>query len=65
MFNTKKEKLFDNETKSTTKSNSVFVDAGMKKSKETLSGNGSLKYESTNNDFVDQFGKLGTYKKTT
>lgn len=62
MFNIKKEKLFDNETKYT-KNNSVFVEVGMKKSKEIRSGNGAIKFESTNDDFVDQFGKLGTYKK--
>jgi len=61
MFSTKKNKLFENDKKSV-KSESSFVNAGLKKSNETLSQNGSLKYKSTGNDFVDQFGKLGTYK---
>jgi len=29
----------------------------------TLSGNGALKYSSTNDPFVDQFGTMGTFKK--
>lgn len=28
----------------------------------TLSGNGALKYSTTGNEFVDQFGKMGSYK---
>lgn len=39
-----------------------FVNAGMKKSSETLSGNGALKYSTTGNPFVDQFGKMGGWK---
>lgn len=67
MFTQKKTKLFDtpsaktNTTTSVT-SNSAFVNAGMKKGAETKSQNGALKYETTGNDFVDQFGKLGLYK---
>lgn len=57
MFNSKQITLFG--SKSTT---SAFVNAGMKKSAETLSGNGALKYSSTGNNFVDQFGVLGSYK---
>ena len=41
---------------------SPFVAAANKKSARTLSGNGALKYSTTGNDFVDQFGKLGSYK---
>lgn len=64
MFTTKKSKLFEatKKTSTTTGSDSAFVNAGMKKSVETRSTNGAVKYESTGNDFVDQFGKLGTYK---
>lgn len=40
-----------------------FVSAGLKKSAETLSGNGSLKYNSSGNAFVDQFSFIGSYKK--
>lgn len=40
----------------------AFVTAGLKKKAETLSGNGSLKYSTTGDSFVDQFGKLGSFK---
>lgn len=40
----------------------AFVNAGLKKAAETQSGNGALKYSTTGNPFVDQFGKLGSYK---
>jgi len=65
MFTSKKSKLFDvpSKTKSTSgTSTSAFVNGGMKKAVETTSLNGAVKYSSTGNDFVDQFGKLGTYK---
>src|SRR5208283_646253 len=56
------------ETKNTTKKSaatktkSSFVNAGLAKTAEVKSGNGSKKYSTTGNDFVDQFGKLGSYK---
>jgi len=66
MFTQKKAVLFEAPAKSTTNSTkgnkSAFVQAAMGKGVETRSGNGSLKYSSTGNDFVDQFGKLGSYK---
>jgi hypothetical protein len=63
MFNSKKTILVVGATpKASVPSTNAFVNAGLKKSAETLSGNGALKYDSTGNDFVDQFGKLGTYK---
>lgn len=64
MFTSKKTKLFDAPTKSATTSGSsnAFVNAAMKKGAETRSQNGALKYSTTGNDFVDQFGKLGSYK---
>jgi hypothetical protein len=70
MFTNKKTKLFDNtmsvskasvSSKSET-SNSVFVQTAMKTGAETKSANGSLKYSTTGNDFVDQFGNISTYK---
>jgi hypothetical protein len=63
MFNTKQTKLFDS-TKVAKKSTvqPIFVQQALKKSVETLSGNGAKKLSSTLNSFVDQFGKLGTYK---
>jgi len=74
MFSQKKSSLFEVNSKNETSSNTLigigtkfhgnaFVNAGLKKSAETLSGNGALKYNSTGNDFVDQFGKLGSYKE--
>lgn len=66
MFNTKKTKLFDNRpaAKKTSKSSvtPIFVQSALKKSVETVSGNGAKKLSSTLDSFVDQFGKLGTYK---
>lgn len=62
MFTQKKSSLFEIPAKQTT-SKSTFVNAGMKKSAETLSGNLAKKYSTTGNEFVDQFGKLGEYRK--
>lgn len=75
MFTSKKTKLFvapdkaattagfsSKTTSSSSKGTSTFVSAAMSKGAETRSGNGSKKYSTTGNDFVDQFGKLGTYK---
>ena len=61
MFTAKKQKLFDVNKNKTSETNS-FVEAGLKKSAETLSQNGALKYSTTGNPFVDQFGLLGNYK---
>ena len=61
MFTAKKQKLFDVNKDKTSETNS-FVKAGLKKSAETLSQNGALKYSTTGNPFVDQFGLLGNYK---
>lgn len=60
LFTSKQTKLFKVENKAT--SDNPFVTAGLKKSAETLSGNGAKKYSTTGNDFVDQFGVLGSYK---
>ena len=67
MFDSKKEKLFDvNETKKVTsvktKKDNSFLFHGRKVSAETLSGNFAKKYETTGNDFVDQFSMLSGYK---
>lgn len=40
----------------------AFVSAAKQVAAVTLSGNGALKYSTTGNDFVDQFGKMGSYK---
>lgn len=68
MFNNKKSTLVNKPTTSGTNNtknvlSNAFVNAGMKKSAETLSGNGALKYNSSGNPFVDQFSFLGSYKK--
>jgi len=60
MFNTKKTTLLP--TAGKTSVTNPFVATGLKKSAETKSENGALKYKTTGNDFVDQFGKLGQYK---
>ena len=61
MFSTKLKTLGTN--KSNTQSvKSTFVDMGLKESSRVLSGNGSEKFSTTGNVFVDQFGKIGTYK---
>lgn len=66
MFNTKQTKLFENTKKATNlkkgSTTPLFVQKAMVKSVETLSGNGAKKLSSTLDSFVDQFGKLGTYK---
>lgn len=62
MFNSKKTALFDVKSTSVKSSGNSFVRTGTMKSSETRSGNGSLKYTTTGNDFVDQFGKMGEYR---
>lgn len=65
MFDTKQPKLWETESNTqvqTAPNPNAFVAAGMKKSAETLSGNGALKYSTTGNPFVDQFGKLGFFR---
>lgn len=69
MFTQKQSALFERKASvsqggtATATVDSPFVKAGMKKSAETLSGNGALKYKTTGDHFVDQFGKLGGMKK--
>jgi len=59
MFNSKQKQLFSGNKVTQT---SAFVSAGLKNSAETVSGNGAKKYSTTGNPFVDQFGKIGSYK---
>lgn len=62
MFTAKKTSLFEAKTKTTSASN-AFVNAGLKKtSKTTALGNNAVKFVTTGNDFVDQFGKLTQYR---
>ena len=65
MFSNKKSSLFPVESKkekSLAASGNQFIAAGLKKSAETLSENGALKYSATGDAFVDQFSKIGSYK---
>lgn len=68
MFDSKKTSLFPVRAKQTTsaqtapKKGNAFVKAALKKKAEIHPGNGALKYSTTGNAFVDQFGKLGSYK---
>lgn len=41
---------------------SAFVNKALENKAVTTSGNGAKKYSTTGNPFVDQFGKLGSYK---
>lgn len=59
MFTSKKTQLFENEKKQT----SGFVEAALKKGAVTRSGNDAIKYDSTGDDFVDQFGTAGKYRE--
>ena len=63
MFNSKQKQLFEIGSKQTTSESNSFVAAAMKKSAVTTLGNGAKKYSTTGNEFVDQFGKLGSYKE--
>lgn len=64
MFEAKQKTLFSNNEKTTitSESKNPFVNAALKKSAETKSGNGALKYKTTGSAFVDQFGLTSTYK---
>lgn len=70
MFTAKVESLFETKKKSPTssassdnKSSNAFVNEMLKSSAETLSGNGSLKYSTSGNDFLDQFGFISNYRQ--
>src|SRR5574344_2042792 len=74
MFNSKKQNLFEksesmtsvsqNTTSTpTTVMTNAFIKAGLKESAKTLSGNDALKYDSTDNEFVTQFGSLAAYRE--
>ncbi|MCP4650333.1 MAG: DUF2828 family protein [PVC group bacterium] len=63
MFNQKQNSLFEVPNSKQSTNSNPFIHEGMKKSSETLSGNMAKKYSTTGNDFVDQFGKLGSYRE--
>lgn len=50
-------------SKSTDNAKNLFIQEGMKVSCETTSGNGALKYSTSNNDFVDDFASIARYKE--
>lgn len=61
MFTAKKESLFSVEKKKTVLNE--FINSGLKESAKTKSGNNAEKFLTTGNPFVDQFGKMGSYKE--
>lgn len=63
MFHSKKNKLFESVTPTTSASNNKFVSAALQKKSETSSGNGALKFSETDNEFVNQFNMIGSYRK--
>jgi hypothetical protein len=63
MFTNKQTQLFSTpSTSNVVQGKNRFVQAALQKSVETNSGNGALKYESTLDVFVDQFGRVGSYR---
>lgn len=68
MFITKKSSLFSVPAKTSVKksvatdTSNQFLFGAAKQSAKTLSGNGAAKFSTTNSPWVDQFGKLGSYK---
>ena len=62
MFTAKQTTLIPNVGKKETVSTSAFVKKALENKAITTSGNGAKKYSTTGNSFVDQFGKLGSYK---
>ena len=63
MFKTKQSNLIEKKESTTIKGKkNAFVAAANEKAAVTISGNGAMKYSTTGNDFVDQFGKCSNYK---
>lgn len=63
MFDQTRNTLFTTKKEKDVKDMNIFEKEMFKSSHETLSGNGSLKYSTTGNPFVDDFAALGTYKE--
>lgn len=62
MFNSKLKQLIGN-TQTTSVDTNTFLKQGYKQSAKTKSfGNSAVKFITTGNDFVDQFGKVSQYK---
>lgn len=60
MFDKKVSSLISKEN---TTSENAFVKAALKATHETCSGNGSLKYDTSGDDFVDDFANIARYKE--
>jgi hypothetical protein len=66
MFKEKQKSLLNKSTKTVkapSNTTNPFINAGLKKAARTVSGNGAKKFTSTANEFVNQFGVLGSYKQ--
>jgi hypothetical protein len=64
MFDAKQKSLFGGNPTTSVASTSAFVKAGLKQAAKTTSlGNGAVKFTTTGNDFVDQFGKITQYRQ--
>lgn len=61
MFQAKQKRLYTPPTSG--KASNGFLAAAKGKAAETHSGNGALKYTTTGNDFMDDFGSVSSYKK--
>ena len=61
MFSNKKTKIFDVQSNNKPATN-AFVQAATKQTSKTKSANGAEKFNSSGDDFVDQFNNLGVYK---
>lgn len=62
-FERKKKSLFPSKKEGQTATQNAFVKAGLKKSTETVSGNGAKKYATSNDVFVDQFAAIANFKE--
>ena len=56
-FQTKKTSLFNKAEEN------QFVKAALKEAAKTTSGNGALKFSTSNNEFVDDFAAIANYKQ--
>ena len=65
MFSNKVKSLIEvkKKTSSVSKSTNGFVNGALKNAAITTSGNGSLKYNTSGNDFLDQFAAISTYRE--
>jgi len=60
MFHSKQKQLFENGISK--KKTSAFINAGLKKSAVTTSGNGAKKFEKLDDEFTTDFANIGAYK---